>query len=180
MNKKDLRKVKWQIALRYFLKGKEIARSEAENMKFINEGLYDKLEKVAVYEEGYFHKWIVKYYGNSHEGIYTDEYGLIEKKNGAITYLDAKDVIFIDEFENTVFNNLRQLVGQALLKNNFEDVLEFIRILSTNELIQKHIGDIAQGFDNGTLEQIFKITEELFDTLGNEEGLKVVIDKYGL
>ncbi len=132
------------------------------------------------YQEGYFHRWIVKQCGNQFEGIYTDEYALVENKNGYVIYVEAEDIIFIDEFENVNFDNLKQFLGQSLQKDNFEEVLKFIDILSRNELIQRYARDIIQGFKNGALTEIFEIIEELFDTNGDKEKLRVAIEKYGL
>lgn len=177
MKKEELRKIKWRIDTKYFFNEKQMSYEELEKLNYEIKSI---VKHVAVYEEGYFHKWIEEYFGDLHEGINTHEYALIEKKSGEIIYKKPDEIIFIDEFEDKVFNNLRQLVGQSLKNDKFTDAIEFIRILSTNELIQTHIKDITQGFENGVLEQILGITEELFNTKGNEERLKVVINKYEL
>lgn len=175
--REKLRKVKWIINTKCFLGEKEIFYSEIEDLDQESQKL---IERVAVYEEGYFHKWIIEYFGDLHEGINTYEYALIEKRNGEIIYEKSDEIIFIDEFKDTTFHQLRKLIGQAIQKDNFTDVLELIKILSTNELIQNHINDIAQGFKDGALEKVLTILEELLDAGTNKERLKDVADKYEL
>lgn len=177
MKKEELRKIKWRINTKCFLGEKEISCSEIEDLDQESQKL---IERVAVHEEGYFHKWIIKYFGDLHEGINTYEYALIEKRNGEIIYKKSDEIIFIDEFKDITFHQLRKLIGQAIQNDNFTDVLDLIKILSTNELIQNHINDIAQGFKDGALEEVLTILEELLDAGANKERLNDVADKYEL
>lgn len=139
--------------------------------------IYEKTEFITAYEEGYLIKFS-PYLLKIEKGTSYD--AAVMTKNKEIQWINSCKIVLIDEFENTVFNNLRQLVGQAIEKENFMEVLEFIKILSTNKLIQTYVKDVIQGFNNGVLEQILRIIEELIDTNGDKEKLKIVIDKYEL
>lgn len=181
MNKEELRKCKWIVGHKYYLDGAEISENESEKIRWENEEFYrNKIEAKDIYEEGYFHRWLVKYCGNQCEGIYTDEFALVEKKNGIIIYKNPHDIIFIDEFEEKSFDNLKQLIGQSLQKNNFYELLKFIEILSKNELIQKYAEDIIKGFKSDSLNKILEIVDQLFESNGNDELIKEVIQKYQL
>lgn len=100
--------------------------------------------------------------------------------NGKVIQLDTDEIIFIDEFKDVISSNLKQLIGKSIQNNSFIEVLDFINILSSNELIQKYILDIVKGFENNSLVGVLKVVDELFDSKGNEELLKEVVKKYNL
>lgn len=180
MNKEELRKCKWIVGHKFYLKGEEISKRKYEDLSFNDEEVFQEANQVDCFEEGYFHEWIVNNYGNSHDGIYTEVYALVEKMNGKVIQLDTDEIIFIDEFKDVISSNLKQLIGKSIQNNSFIEVLDFIKLLSSNELIQKYILDIVKGFENNSLVGVLKVADELFDSKGNEELLKEVVKKYNL
>lgn len=113
MKRENLRKVKWFLCIEYFYGDKKLTEEQAfkyehidgclddgsfrgDLIKAIGEKNFKEIEPVRVYEYGYFHQWVVENYGNTHEGLSTYVYALIETENGEILKFNYDRFVFIN------------------------------------------------------------------------------------
>lgn len=105
MKKENLRKVKWVKEVEYCYGDKKLTENQVfdylnsyshkDLIQEIGEENFKAIQPVISYEYGYFHKWIVEYLGNAHDGLKTRINALVETEEGKVYTVNPIKITFL-------------------------------------------------------------------------------------
>lgn len=84
----------------------------------------------------------------------------------------------LDNVDNNLIE-LKELVGELFLNDNFMDLVDLLKLISKNKLIMDNLQLICDGVKNGNINKILDLTYDLLNAAGEDER-KVIAEEYGI